>query len=281
MGQPLSRSELKAFVARALREDIGSGDVTTRATVKPAQRMTAHMVARHELVLAGVEIAAAIFRALDPKVQIRRAHRDGARVAAGEIVLAVHGRARPLLSAERTALNVVQHLSGVATLTATYVARLKGTGAVLLDTRKTLPGLRALEKYATRMGGARNHRMGLYDAVLIKDNHIGAAGGMVPALRRAQKYKTRLPLEVECENLSQLKLALQQGVTHVLLDNMSIAQLRQAVRVAKGKAKIEASGGVTLQNIRAIACTGVDYISTSKITQSAPAADIALDWCAD
>lgn len=281
MTHPLSHAELKAFVSRILKEDIGSGDVTTHATVRPAQRMVARMVARRELVLAGSDIAAAVFRALDPKVRVHHVRRDGARVRADGVILVVRGRARPLLGAERSALNVVQHLSGIATLTATYVACLKGTSAVLLDTRKTIPGLRTLEKYATRVGGAHNHRMGLYDALLIKDNHIGAAGGMVAALRRAQTHQTKLPLEVECDSLSQLKIALQHGVTHVLLDNMSLAQLRQAVHLAKGKATIEASGGVTLKNIRAIARTGVDCISTSQITQSAPAADIALDWCAD
>ncbi|HXV74635.1 MAG TPA: carboxylating nicotinate-nucleotide diphosphorylase [Sphingomonadales bacterium] len=278
MAEALSPAELRDFIARALKEDVGRGDWTTLGTVPRGKRITANMVARQDLVLAGADIAIAIFRRLAPKAQIRLIKRDGARVEKGKVILTIRGRARPILTAERAALNVVQHLSGIATLTAAYVARLKGTGTVLLDTRKTIPGLRRLEKYATRVGGAQNHRHGLYDAILIKDNHIAAAGGIVQAIRGAKRLRKNIPLEVECDTLSQLKLALHEGIDLVLLDNMSLAELRKAVKIAKGRAKIEASGGVTLNNIRAIARTGVEYISTSKITQSAPAADIALDF---
>ena len=281
MGHPLSRAELKRFLALILEEDIGPGDWTSLGTVPAKKRMAANMVARQDLVLAGVDIAVAVFRALDPGAKIRLKARDGARIKKGRVILTILGRARPMLSAERAALNVVQHLSGIATLTAAYAKRLKGTGTILLDTRKTVPGLRKLEKYATRIGGAENHRMGLYDAILIKDNHIAAAGGIAAAIRGAKRLRKRIPLEVECETLSQLKLALKEGVHLVLLDNMTLPQLRAAVKLAKGRTKIEASGGVTLHNIRAIAKTGVEYISTSKITQSAPAADIALDWIKD
>jgi len=281
MGQPLSPAELKRFIGRILSEDIGPGDWTTLGTVPKGKRIGARMVARQELVLAGIGIAAAVFRKLDPKARIHLQKRDGARVKKGQVILTIRGKARKMLTAERAALNVVQHLSGIATLTAAYVKQLKGTGTVLLDTRKTVPGLRRLEKYATRVGGATNHRLGLYDAILIKDNHIGAAGGIVPAIRGAKRLGKKIPLEVECETLAQLKLALKEGVDLVLLDNMTLAELRKAVKIAKGKTKIEASGGVTLKNIRAIAKTGVEYVSTSKITQSAPAADIALDWVKD
>jgi nicotinate-nucleotide pyrophosphorylase (carboxylating) len=281
MASPLSPRELKAFIVRILAEDVGPGDWTTLGTVPAKTRLAAKMVAREPMVVAGIGVAAAVFRALDPRAQIRLKAKDGQRVRKGQTLLTVSGRARAILTAERAALNVVQHLSGIATLTAATVARLKGTGTVLLDTRKTLPGLRQLEKYATRAGGAANHRMGLYDAILIKDNHIAAAGGIVAAIRGAKRLRKKIPLEVECDTLAQLRLALQEGVDLVLLDNMTLAQLRKAVKMAKGKTTIEASGGVTLKNIRAIAKTGVEYISTSKITQSAKAADIALDCVRD
>lgn len=275
---PLAKPELADFVARILEEDIGEGDFTTLGTVPEGATLGVAMVAREPLVLAGLEIAAAIFKRLDPDISIKLEARDGERLEKGSRMMTLEGDARAILSAERAALNVVQHLSGIATLTHRYVKALEGTGTILLDTRKTIPGLRKLEKYATRTGGAQNHRLGLYDAILIKDNHIAAAGGIRQAIRGAKALKKNIPLEVECETLEQLKEALEEGVDLVLLDNMTFDQLRKAVKLAKGKTRIEASGGVTLETIRAVAETGVEYISTGKITQSAPAVDIALDY---
>lgn len=275
---PLAKPELADFVARILEEDIGEGDFTTLGTVPEGATLGVAMVAREPLVLAGLEIAAAIFKRLDPDISIKLEARDGERLEKGSRMMTLEGDARAILSAERAALNVVQHLSGIATLTHRYVKALEGTGTILLDTRKTIPGLRKLEKYATRTGGAQNHRLGLYDAILIKDNHIAAAGGIRQAIRGAKALKKNIPLEVECETLEQLKEALEEGVDLVLLDNMTFDQLRKAVKLAKGKTRIEASGGVTLETIRTVAETGVEYISTGKITQSAPAVDIALDY---
>lgn len=275
---PLAKPELADFVARILEEDIGEGDFTTLGTVPEGATLGVAMVAREPLVLAGLEIAAAIFKRLDPDISIKLEARDGERLEKGSRMMTLEGDARAILSAERAALNVVQHLSGIATLTHRYVKALEGTGTILLDTRKTIPGLRKLEKYATRTGGAQNHRLGLYDAILIKDNHIAAAGGIRQAIRGAKVLKKNIPLEVECETLEQLKEALEEGVDLVLLDNMTFDQLRKAVKLAKGKTRIEASGGVTLETIRTVAETGVEYISTGKITQSAPAVDIALDY---
>lgn len=275
---PLAKPELEDFIDRVLGEDIGEGDFTTLGTVPEGATLGIAMVAREPLVLAGLEIAAAIFKRLDPDISIKLEARDGERLEKGSRMMTLEGDARAILSAERAALNVVQHLSGIATLTHRYVKALEGTGTILLDTRKTIPGLRKLEKYATRTGGAQNHRLGLYDAILIKDNHIAAAGGIRQAIRGAKALKKNIPLEVECETLEQLKEALEEGVDLVLLDNMTFDQLRKAVKIAKGKTRIEASGGVTLETIRAVAETGVEYISTGKITQSAPAVDIALDY---
>lgn len=275
---PLAKPELEEFIDRVLEEDIGEGDYTTLGTVPEGATLAAAMVAREALVPAGLEVAAAIFKRLDPALSLELAARDGGRVDKGARMMTLKGDARAILTAERAALNVVQHLSGIATLSAEYVKALEGAGCILLDTRKTIPGLRKLEKYATRTGGAQNHRMGLYDAILIKDNHIAAAGGVKQAIRGAKALKKDIPLEVECETIDQLKEALGEGVDLVLLDNMSLERLREAVKLAKGKCKIEASGGVTLDNIRAVAATGVEYVSTGKITQSAPAADIALDY---
>lgn len=274
----LSDSELKELISRILAEDIGSGDVTTLGTVPEGTTFSVTMHAREPLIVAGIDIAAAIFKHLDKNLNIEVLVKDGVRVEVGAILMRLKGNAQAILTAERTALNVLQHLSGIATLTAEYAKRLKGTKAILLDTRKTTPGLRRLEKYATACGGAQNHRFGLYDAILIKDNHVAAAGGIQQAIRGAKALQVNVPLETECDTLEQLKIALQEGIDLVLLDNMSLQDLRKAVKIAKGKCKIEASGGVTLQNIRAIAETGVEYISTSKITQSAPAVDIGLDY---
>lgn len=269
--------DLDAFVAATLAEDLGGlGDVTSAAVIPADARFRATMDSRDPVTVAGLGIAAAFFRALDPAAVVEPLVADGARVAAGTALMRIDGLARALLTAERSALNTVQHLSGIATLTASYVDRLAGTGATLLDTRKTLPGLRRLEKYATRMGGATNHRMGLWDAAMIKDNHVAVAGGVAQAVARAKAAGVS-PIIVEVDRLDQIVPALDAGATHLLLDNMPPPVLREAVALAGGRVPTEASGGVTLETIRAIGDTGVTYVSVGRITQSAPAADIGLD----
>jgi nicotinate-nucleotide pyrophosphorylase (carboxylating) len=240
-------------------------------------RFTGVMDSREAIVVAGLPVAEAFFRALDPGVGIERLVEEGARVEAGADLLRLRGKARALLTAERSALNTVQHLSGIATLTRRYVDAIAGTGAILLDTRKTLPGLRLLEKYATRMGGATNHRMGLWDAAMIKDNHVAVAGGVDEAVRRAAQAGIGRII-VEVDRIDQIEPALLAGATHLLLDNMEAAALREAVALVAGRVPTEASGGVTLETIRARAETGVTYVSVGRITQSAPAADIGLDF---
>lgn len=242
-------------------------------------RFTGAMDSREAIVVAGLPVAEAFFRALDPGVEIETLAEEGVRVEAGADLMRLRGNARALLTAERSALNTVQHLSGIATLTRRYVDAIAGTGAALLDTRKTLPGLRLLEKYATRMGGAQNHRMGLWDAAMIKDNHVAVAGGVDAAVRRAvQAGIGRIIVEVD--RLDQIGPALAAGATHLLLDNMDAPMLREAVALVAGRVPTEASGGVTLETIRAKAKTGVTYVSVGRITQSAPAADIGLDFAA-
>jgi len=265
-------------LARAtLVEDLGeAGDITSAAVISAGTRLSAVMAAREPLVVAGLTAAVAAFRALDPAAEIVAGCADGERVTAGDVLLRVAGDARALLAAERTALNIVQHLSGNATLTRAYVDAVAGTGAVVLDTRKTLPGLRWAEKYAVRMGGGTNHRMGLYDAVLIKDNHVAAAGGVGKAVARAKT--AGWAVEVEVDRVDQIAPALAAGADRLLLDNMDLATLRAAVALVAGRVPSEASGGVRLETIRAIAETGVTYISVGRITQSAPAVDIGLDW---
>jgi nicotinate-nucleotide pyrophosphorylase (carboxylating) len=235
------------------------------------------MDARHDVVVAGLPLAEAFFRALDPDCTVALLVGEGDAVPGGTDILAVSGKARALLTAERSALNTVQHLSGIASLTRAYVDAIAGTGAVLLDTRKTIPGLRLLEKYATRMGGAKNHRMGLWDAAMIKDNHVAVAGDIGEAVRRAVAAGIA-QIIVEVDHVEQIEPALAAGATHLLLDNMAPATLRGAVTLVGGRVPCEASGGVTLETIRAIAESGVDYVSVGRITQSAPAADIGLDF---
>jgi len=271
--------DLSGFVQRVLAEDLGSGgDVTSRATIAQNTRFTAAMNARQPIVVAGLEIAAEFFRAMDRQVQIELLAADGDRVSTGATLMHLAGNARGMLSAERSALNTLQHLSGIATLTRQYVDAITGTGAVLLDTRKTLPGLRVLEKYAARMGGAQNHRMRLDDGVLIKDNHVAVCGGVAEAVRRARSANTGFQVQVEVDRIDQIEPALAAGADRLLLDNMDPAQLREAVRVVAGRVPLEASGGVTLETIRSLAETGVDFISLGRITQSAPAVDIGLDY---
>ena len=278
MSFALDRFDLAAFVSATLAEDLGDhGDVTSAAVIPAEARFGGVMRSREEIVVAGLPIAEAFFRALDPEVEIEREAEDGEVVGQGDILLRLRGLARPMLTAERSALNTVQHLSGVATLTRRYVGAIAGTGAVLLDTRKTLPGLRVLEKYATRMGGARNHRMRLDDAAMIKDNHVAVAGGIGEAVRRARAAGIARII-VEVDRLDQIGPAIDSGATHLLLDNMGEAALREAVALVAGRVPTEASGGISLETIRTAAETGVDFISVGRITQSAPAVDIGLDF---
>jgi nicotinate-nucleotide pyrophosphorylase (carboxylating) len=267
------------FVARVLAEDLGSGgDVTSNATIKADARLTAEMNCRQIIVVAGLDLAAEFFRTLDPDVQIEQLAKDGDRAEHGTTLMRLAGNARAMLTAERCALNTLQHLSGIATLTRQYVDAISGTRALLLDTRKTIPGLRLLEKYAARMGGAHNHRMRLDDGVLIKDNHVAACGGVAEAVRRAKAADTGLKVQVEVDRIDQIEPALGAGADRLLLDNMDPAMLRAAVKLVAGRVPLEASGGVTLETIPFLAETGVDYISVGRITQSAPAVDIGLDY---
>jgi nicotinate-nucleotide pyrophosphorylase (carboxylating) len=267
-----------AFVASTLAEDLGTiGDITSNAVIPADARFTGVMDSRDPIVVAGLDLAEAFFRTLDPDVRIERLVRDGQQVAAGTILMRLEGAGRAMLTAERSALNTVQHLSGIATMTRAYVDAIAGTGAILLDTRKTIPGLRVLEKYATRMGGAQNHRMGLWDAAMIKDNHVAVAGGVAEAVRRARDAGIA-HIIVEVDRIDQIAPALEAGATHLLLDNMPPAMLREAVALVGGRVPTEASGGVNLDTIRAIAETGVTYVSVGRLTQSAPAADIGLDF---
>jgi nicotinate-nucleotide pyrophosphorylase (carboxylating) len=270
--------DMDAFVSATLAEDLGGGrDVTSEAVIPADARFEGVMATRDAIAVAGLPIAAAFFRRLDPDASVDLLASDGDRVAAGTPVMRLAGRARALLTAERSALNTVQHLSGIATLTAAYADRIRGTGAILLDTRKTIPGLRLLEKYATRMGGAQNHRMGLWDAAMIKDNHIAVAGSVGEAVRRARDAGVA-DIIVEVDRVEQIEPALAAGATRLLLDNMPPQILRGAVTLVGGRVPTEASGGVTLDTIRAIAETGVTYVSVGRLTQSAPAADIGLDF---
>ena len=277
----LDRFDLDAFIAATLDEDLGTGgDITSAAVIPADARFIGVMDSRDAIVVAGLPIAEAFFRALDPEVRIERLVEDGARAAPGTDLLRIEGNARAMLTAERSALNTVQHLSGIATMSRAYVDRILGTGATLLDTRKTIPGLRVLEKYATRMGGATNHRMGLWDAAMIKDNHIAVAGSVGEAVRRASGAGIA-SIIVEVDRIDQIEPALAAGATHLLLDNMPPPILRGAVTLVGGRVPTEASGGVTLETIRAIAETGVTYVSVGRLTQSAPAADIGLDFTVD
>jgi nicotinate-nucleotide pyrophosphorylase (carboxylating) len=267
------------FVRRVLAEDLGEGgDVTSKATIAPDARFTAEMNCRQAIVVAGLDLAAAFFRALDPEVKIESLVKDGELAEHGTTLMRLAGNAQAMLTAERSALNTLQHLSGIATLTRQYVDAIAGTGTILLDTRKTVPGLRVLDKYAARMGGAQNHRMRLDDGVLIKDNHVAVCGGVAEAVRKAKAADTGLEVQVEVDRIDQIEPALRAGADRLLLDNMDPALLRAAVALVAGRVPLEASGGVTLETIRFLAETGVDYISVGRITQSAPAVDIGLDY---
>jgi nicotinate-nucleotide pyrophosphorylase (carboxylating) len=277
MNWSLAGFDLDAFVRATLAEDLGEGgDITSAAVIPPDARFTGALSSRDAIALAGLPIAEAFFRHLDPDVTIEALVEDGDRVERGTILMRIEGKARAMLTAERSALNTVQHLSGIATLTAAYADAIAGTGAILLDTRKTIPGLRLLEKYATRMGGATNHRLGLWDAAMIKDNHVAVAGGVEQAAKRAKEAGIARII-VECDRVDQIEPALAGGATHLLLDNMDSSTLRGAVTLVGGRVPTEASGGVTLETIREIAKTGVTFVSVGRLTQSAPAADIGLD----
>jgi nicotinate-nucleotide pyrophosphorylase (carboxylating) len=271
---------VEPIVRRALEEDLGrAGDITTDLTVPADTTAKARLVARKSGSIAGLIAAECTFRLLDNAVKFHCELPDGSAAAAGDVVATIEGKARAVLTAERVALNFVGHLSGIATATRALVDAAKGTNAKIVDTRKTVPGLRLLEKYAVRCGGGFNHRFGLDDAVLIKDNHIAVAGSLAEAVQRARAGIAHMTkIEVEVDTLEQLEEALSLGVDTILLDNMSVEHLRRAVMMAKGRAVLEASGNVTLVTVRAIAETGVDYISSGAITHSAPSLDVALDF---
>jgi nicotinate-nucleotide pyrophosphorylase (carboxylating) len=271
----MSGPTIDEVVARALAEDVGSGDVTTAATVPEGARALALISQKAPGVVFGLDVAEQVFRALDPEAEITRLTTEGEWRASGE-VLRVRAQAAAVLSAERTALNFLARLSGVATMAARCVRAVDGTKAKILDTRKTTPGLRSLEKAAVVAGGATNHRAGLYDAILIKENHSAMAGGVGAAVRKARAAAPDLPLEVECSSLAEVDEALEAEVLRILLDNMDLQQLREAVAHVDGRAELEASGGFTLETLGGVAATGVDFISVGAITHSAPALDLSL-----
>jgi nicotinate-nucleotide pyrophosphorylase (carboxylating) len=279
----LSAAEIRHAVQLALAEDIGGGDVTTLATVPRNAKSVAVMRAREPLIVAGIQFAEIAFRELSPKIKIENLSCDGQRIAAGKTLLKISGSARAILTAERVALNFVQRLSGVATLTSQFVKSVRGTNAKILDTRKTTPGWRRFEKYAVACGGGKNHRLGLFDMILIKDNHLAALRNEKPnaiaaAIARARAKFPKLKVEVEADTLQQVEQAVNAGADFILLDNMNLKQLRQAVKIVNGHAQTEASGGVNLKTVRAIAGTGVYFISVGALTHSARAVDIGLDF---
>ena len=282
----LSLTEVEDIVQRALTEDIGSGDITTLLTIPPGSTSRAQIIAQEEGVIAGLEVAAMVFRTVadtctgreDREMSFLAGVEDGSRVRAGDMTAEITGPTAVILTAERTALNFLQRMSGIATKTARLVELVRHTGAKIVDTRKTVPGLRMLDKYAVRIGGGHNHRFGLYDAVLIKDNHIRAAGGIGEAVRAAKSGAPRgMTVEVEAESIEQVKQALEAGAHMILLDNMAPAILREAVALCRGRALTEASGGITEDNVREIAETGVDMISIGALTHSVKALDLSLE----
>ncbi len=278
---PISWEAVDPLIERALGEDLGDrGDLTAQFTLCGTESGRARILARQPGVVAGLPVAARVFEKVDPTLRVETRVPDGTAVRTGEEVLAVAGALRSVLTAERTALNFLQRLSGVATRTRAFVERVAGTGAVILDTRKTTPGWRALEKYAVKAGGGANHRFGLFDLILIKENHIAAAGSIAAAVERARAGlradKLDLEIEVEARTFDEVKQALAAGADRIMLDNMSVARVREAVAFVAGRAKLEASGGITLENVRAYAETGVDYISVGALTHSAPALDLSL-----
>jgi nicotinate-nucleotide pyrophosphorylase (carboxylating) len=275
----LSRQEIEEFIDRALAEDIGRGDLTTNVTIAPDKTLKVAMQSRQDVVLCGLEIATAVFHHVDPTIKVKLEAKDGDKVGPKAVLARIEGNARAILSAERTALNIVQHLSGIATLTRRYADLVEGTGATLIDTRKTIPTLRNLAKYASFIGGARNHRIRLDDGVLIKDNHIAAFGSITETIKSCKRKVPALTIiEIECDTLEQVREAADAGADMILLDNMDVPELKEAVKIVAGRAVLEASGGINLETIRAKASSGVDFVSVGRMTQSAPAVDIGLDW---
>ena len=273
-----TKTEVLEIICRALAEDVGAGDFTSDWTIPHERVVSGDVLVKQQGVIAGLEVAALVFATVDSSIQFEPLVSDGDRVSRGTVAARVHGPARSVLTAERTALNFMQRMSGIATDARRFVDAVHGTHAVILDTRKTCPGLRLLDKWAVRLGGAQNHRTGLYDMVLIKDNHIAAAGGITPAVTRVrQQNRAGLAIEVEVKTLEELDEALALQVDRIMLDNMSLDQMREAVRRAQGRVKLEASGGVDLTNVVKIAATGVDYISVGALTHSPQALDISLD----
>ncbi|HEY6538197.1 MAG TPA: carboxylating nicotinate-nucleotide diphosphorylase [Candidatus Dormibacteraeota bacterium] len=277
----LPLAEAEAAVSRALAEDYRGRDLTGESVLEAGQACRAEVIAREQGIVCGVAVAEEVFRQVDPELRCTALVGDGGRIAPGTVVLRVEGRARAVLAGERTALNFLQHLSGIASLTDRYVGIASPFGVTILDTRKTLPGLRQLEKYATRTGGARNHRMGLFDAILVKDNHIDLAGGLKAALGRAEHLHPRSEVEVEVRSRSELEAALEEGVGRVLLDNFTPDQVGEAVELVGGRAEVEVSGGVDLDNLAQYATARPDYISVGRLTHSAPALDLALEVTRD
>lgn len=278
---PLYKEELRHFISAVLDEDVGSGDLTTLATIPADATLSAKMNSRENMVIAGINIAEKIIHTVDPAIKIDILAADGVEITANNTLMRLTGNARNILTVERSALNVLQHLSGIATLTRRYVKEIEHTNCKLLDTRKTIPLYRKLAKYASRMGGAVNHRMRLDDGILIKDNHIASVGSVKAAIMAAKNHGTSestIGITVECDTMEQAAEAVSAGATRLLLDNMSNEMLSSAVVKYKGKVELEASGGVSLETIKTIAETGVDYISVGRITQSAPAIDIGLDY---
>ena len=277
---PLLISDIANCLKTALAEDIGGGDVTTESIVPAAAVLQGRIVSKQQGVIAGLDVAAQVFQILDPAFRFTRSVSEGARVNSGDVLAELSGLARALLTGERTALNLLNRMSGIATLTRSFVDAVSHTRAIILDTRKTAPGLRALDKLAVARGGAQNHRHGLYDMILIKDNHIDFAGSLETAIQRARASKTGLEIEVEARNLADVQKAVELGMERILLDNMTLETMREAVALSSGRAKLEASGNVTLENVRQIAETGVDYISVGALTHSARSFDSSLKWIA-
>ncbi len=269
--------EIERIIKTALEEDLGLGDITTEATIPAGGEARAELVAKEDFTLAGLDVAARVFHLLDPAVSYEKITEDGRQVKKGEVVAWIKGSPQVLLQGERVALNLLQRMSGIATMTARFVAEIAGTSATIVDTRKTVPGLRALDKYSVRMGGGRNHRIGLFDGVLIKENHIDAAGGITAAVERArQRIPHTIKIEVETTSLAEVVEALAVKADIIMLDNMTLEQLREGVNLIDGRALVEASGNVNLERVRAIAETGVDLISVGALTHSVRAADISM-----
>ncbi|GER94517.1 nicotinate-nucleotide diphosphorylase (carboxylating) [hot springs metagenome] len=267
---------LKETIRIAIQEDIGHGDITSLLIIPDEKKVRANIIAKEDFILAGMPFVREVFNAIDPDIAIQISFDEGAYVKKGSIVAKISGRARSLLAGERISLNILQRISGIATMTNQFVKKIGGLSAKIADTRKTMPGMRIMEKYGVRIGGGVNHRFGLYDGILIKDNHIKIAGSIKKAIDLAKKGHHLLKIEIEVKNLDELKEALDAGVDVIMLDNMSILDMAKAVKIAKGKAIVEASGNVSMENVRSIAETGVDIISIGALTHSARAVDISM-----